>query len=81
MFLTIYPLGYASRSWKDKNESCSSKNLDEGKRYIVIHAGGANGFIEDAVLLFPSKTKEVDKYHRTMTAEMFQKWMKEELLP
>ncbi|KAK7872322.1 hypothetical protein R5R35_002772 [Gryllus longicercus] len=78
----FYSKGYASRSWQDKNkESCSSKNLDEGKRYIVLHAGGTNGFIEDAELLFPSKTKEVDEYHGTMTAEMFQKWMKEMLLP
>lgn len=57
-----------------------SKSLDEGKRYIVLHAGGVNGFIEGAECVFPSKTKEGD-YHGTMTGEMFLKWVKEQLLP
>lgn len=49
-------------------------------RYIVLHAGNENGFIEGASLLFKSG-KSTGDYHGDMNAGNFEKWLREDLLP
>lgn len=46
----------------------------------MLHAGGENGFIKGAGLIFCSK-KKTDDYHDNMTASLFEKWLQEQLLP
>lgn len=49
-------------------------------RYIVLHAGGKDGFVPNASLIFGTKSKLAD-YHGDMNGEMFLKWVEEQLLP
>lgn len=49
-------------------------------RYIVLHAGSENGFVEGASLLFKSGKSSGD-YHSEMNSTVFEKWLKEDLLP
>lgn len=48
-------------------------------RYIVLHAGNSNGFIQGAELVFTSKTKNSD-YHGEMNEENFLRWFEHQLL-
>lgn len=49
-------------------------------RYIILHAGNQNGFVEGASLLFKSGSNKGD-YHGQMNSEVFEKWLRDELLP
>lgn len=49
-------------------------------RSIVVHAGGRQGFIQGADLIFTSKTNSGD-YHGEMNEANFMKWFEEQLLP
>lgn len=49
-------------------------------RSIVVHAGGRQGFIQDANLIFTSKVNSAD-YHGEMNEANFMKWFEEQLLP
>ena len=51
-----------------------------GQRLIILHAGGADGWVEGAGLVFRSKTNSGD-YHDEMNNEHFMEWMTEQLLP
>ena len=42
----------------------------KGERLIVLHAGGVNGWVEEAELVFKSKTNSAD-YHDEMNSEHF----------
>jgi transposase len=78
----IYQNGSGKRKvWHDNDpRSVWNKRGTEGKRYIILHAGNSEGFIDGAGLIFSTKDKSAD-YHNTMNAEMFEKWIKEQLLP
>ena len=52
----------------------------KGQRLIVVHAGGAEGWVEGADLVFRSKTNSAD-YHDEMNSEHFMEWFNEQLLP
>lgn len=45
-----------------------------------MHAGGENGFVNGAKLIFKSKTKSGD-YHDDMNFVNFKKWLEEKLIP
>lgn len=49
-------------------------------RYIILHAGSEEGFVDNASRIFKSKSKKGD-YHGEMNAENFEKWIKNDLLP
>ncbi|KAK7866463.1 hypothetical protein R5R35_008984 [Gryllus longicercus] len=77
----FFSKGYATKTWQDSSSfSCVRKNLSEGQRYIVLHAGGKKGFVDDADLVFPSQNSS-EEYHGTMNGEMFEEWMENTLLP
>ncbi|GLV33248.1 hypothetical protein CBL_08416 [Carabus blaptoides fortunei] len=44
----IFSKGGQRRSWQDVNTASVKKVAGEGTRYIVVHAGGKNGFIKNA---------------------------------
>ncbi|KAK3931311.1 Protein-glutamine gamma-glutamyltransferase 2 [Frankliniella fusca] len=75
--------GKMGKSWQDLDlRSCPSKNMSTGARYIVIHAGGREGFVEGAGKVWCSSTKpkSYDDYHGDMNSIMFTKWLVEQLI-
>ena len=52
----------------------------KGQRLIVVHAGGVEGWIEGADLVFKSKTNSAD-YHDEMNNQHYMEWMTKQLLP
>jgi hypothetical protein len=52
----------------------------KGQRLIVVHAGGAEGWVQGADLVFRSKTNSAD-YHDEMNSEHFMEWFTEQLVP
>ena len=54
----------------------------KGQRLIMVHAGSSQkGFIEDAGLLFQSKSSDNRDYHTEMNGVVFKEWMEQTLLP
>lgn len=76
----IFSKGATKRIWQDDSVKSIKHTDGEGKRHIILHAGGKAGFIEGADLIFSSKSKSSD-YHDNMNTEMFIKWLREKLLP
>lgn len=77
----MYLLGCPAKTWQDGSTStCKRKTLDEGKRFIVLHAGSRNGFVDGAEMVFASANKSGD-YHGNMNGEMFGEWLQTKLLP
>ena len=56
------------------------KPSGKGSRLIILHAGGSNGWIDGAALVFQSK-KATGDYHDEMTADHFEEWFHDSLLP
>lgn len=69
--------------WVDNSKKCNlSAPCSRGKRIIILHAGSKNGFIPNALLLSAKNIKQSSAdYHEDMTAELFEKWAKQQLLP
>ena len=52
----------------------------KGQRLIVLHAGGVEGWVEGAILVFRSKTNSAD-YHDEMNSQHYMEWLTGQLLP
>lgn len=76
----IFSRGGCKRVWHDNDPKSVKNTGGVGKRFIVLHAGSEDGFINDASLVFSSKSKS-DDYHDSMNANLFEKWLQEKLLP
>lgn len=77
----IFSKGSKMRSWQDDSvKSVRKPGGFDGKRFIVLHAGHCGGFVKNAGLIFASKSKKMD-YHGEMNAEMFTKWVENQLIP
>lgn len=61
-----------------KSNPSTLKN--EGKRFTVLLAGSNFGFLEGCDLMLDSKYNDRD-YHKTMTSEIFQNWVVNQLIP
>ncbi|XP_050505181.1 uncharacterized protein LOC126883577 [Diabrotica virgifera virgifera] len=72
------PKGFADPSGKCKTKAPSSK----GKRITILHAGSENGWVPNALWLSAKDIKDsyVD-YHEDTTAELFEEWFKNTLMP
>lgn len=67
--------------WVDKDGKGGWKvPSGKGQRLIILHAGGVEGWVEGADLVFRSKTNSQD-YHDEMNSEHFLEWMNKQLLP
>lgn len=76
---THFP-GTVAKAWQDDSvETVKRRTLGDGKRFIVVHAGGVNGFVPEAGLLFVSGQKSGD-YHGEMNGETFKSWVENLLL-
>ncbi|XP_072947700.1 uncharacterized protein [Epargyreus clarus] len=69
-----------SKCWQNSSDSSIRKNHSPGQRWIVVHAGNENGFVQGAELLYKCKSTTGD-YHNEMDASNFTKWIKEKLIP
>ncbi|KAJ8940711.1 hypothetical protein NQ318_009114 [Aromia moschata] len=69
--------------WVDDTKNCSLNTpCSRGKRVIILHAGSKDGFVPNALLLSAKNiTKSSADYHEDMTADLFEKWFVEQLLP
>lgn len=77
----VFQKGGLKRCWQDENiRSVKRGKSNEGKRYVILHAGTKDGFIDGAGLIFSSSSKSAD-YHDNMNKEMFMKWVEEQLIP
>lgn len=57
-----------------------NKPAGERKRFIVLSAGGSQGYVPNSSLIFVAKSTTGD-YHGEMNADTFHRWLKEQLLP
>ncbi|XP_063215776.1 uncharacterized protein LOC134542598 isoform X1 [Bacillus rossius redtenbacheri] len=79
-FHFIYFSGTVSKSWQDKSlQSAKRRTVGDGKRFIVVNAGGRTGFVPGAGLLFVSGQKTAD-YHGEMNGETFLMWFEDMLV-
>lgn len=69
-----------NKCWQSNLKQGCLANTGKGPHLIVVHAGGRNGFVKGALLIFKSKTETGD-YHGGMDSDKFQKWMRQQLLP
>ncbi|KAF2899458.1 hypothetical protein ILUMI_06719 [Ignelater luminosus] len=53
----IHPTYGVSKCWQSEEEPGVYKCDRAGQRYIIAHAGGACGFVKNALLIFKSKGK------------------------
>ena len=70
-----------TEAWPDSSDIIGRKTaIGKGKRLILVHAGSASGFIQEAWLCMRTDGKSAD-YHSSMNAETFERWFQEQLLP
>lgn len=69
------------KTWRDENvKSIRKPGGFDGKRFIVLHAENRGGFVKNANLIFSTRSK-LDDYHGDMNADLFTKWVKDQLIP
>lgn len=69
--------------WVDSSHDCVLNTpCSRGKRVIILHAGSENGFVPNALLLSAKNISQSSAdYHEDMTADLFEKWFSQQLLP
>lgn len=71
------------KGWTDGTKRCTS-NLppSRGKRLLILHAGSANGWVKNCLLLSSKCIKSASAdYHQDMNAELFETWVQTQLIP
>ena len=69
------------RAWLDAQEVTGRKTaLGKGRRLVILHAGCSSGFIGGALFSLRNDGQAAD-YHSNMSADKFEKWFAEQLLP
>lgn len=69
-----------AKSWEDGTREGFHPKISKGSRFIVVHAGGEGGFINNALLCFKSGSNKED-YHGDMNLENFTRWSENQLIP
>jgi len=69
--------------WTDSSKNCVLKIVrTRGKRLLILHAGSANGWVKDSLLIGSKNFKKSSAdYHEDMSGESFESWFKTKLLP
>jgi hypothetical protein len=65
--------------WDDGNGKGLRAPVGKGQRLIILHSGGAQGFVPNALLTFKSGNKTGD-YHDDMNHRNYMKWLDEKLI-
>ena len=70
-----------SKSWHDGTiETVAKVPPGKGQRWIIIGAGTKNGWVDDTFVMWKGNCKSED-YHTEMNGDIFEKWVKQRLLP
>lgn len=70
------------KCWTTADESVGPKLKNgKGERFIILHAGGENGFVPGALLMFRAKNGNKGDYHDSMNNECFKTWFIKQLIP
>ncbi|KAK4288468.1 hypothetical protein Pmani_038503 [Petrolisthes manimaculis] len=84
---------YIDETWVNQNEcvdkcwtNCDGKlgpkvKSGRGARFIIVHAGGVDGFVPGGLHMFRSKNGNKGDYHDSMNHENFCSWLDNKLLP
>ena len=71
----------ASHQWISSDPSKNRKlPLGKGQRFAVLHAGCEKGFLPGCDLVFKSMSTDGRDYHTEMNSNLFEKWIKDQLL-
>ena len=70
----------SSYGWSDDTIQGLLSPMSKGKRLIIVHAGGEQGFVPNAYIRFKSHQTTGD-YHSDMNYANYEKWLKERLIP
>lgn len=62
------------KCWRSKEKLGVLKNNSSSHRSIIVHAGGASGFVEGAKLIFKARNETGD-YHGQMNADNFERYV------
>lgn len=76
----IHTAHEVNKCWQGPNEPGVSKAISLGERYIIVHAGTRNGFVDNCLLAYKGKNTSAD-YHHDMNDENFTKWVTQKLIP
>lgn len=76
----VFSKGGDRRMWQDDSKVMDYKKTGCGERYVIVHAGNSEGFIQNASLIFKCKKKTGD-YHDNMNNDNFENWFKTQLIP
>lgn len=68
------------KNWTDNSTLGFKKPIGKGPRVIMVHAGGSEGFVNNALLMFKSGSTSGD-YHNDMNHTNFMQWIQKQLLP
>ncbi|XP_045784542.1 uncharacterized protein LOC123880459, partial [Maniola jurtina] len=59
-----------NKCWQSKDIAGPSKSISTGARWIIVNAGGENGFVPNCCLIYRSKSISAD-YHHDMNQNNF----------
>lgn len=86
-YITYMDETYLTLGQRDNSTVCNQleknfvlKSNEKPQRLIIVHGGGINGFINNALLIFQSDTNG-ETCHKGMNYEIFSIWMVEKYLP
>lgn len=86
-YITYMDETYLTLVQRDNGKHCNQleknsdlKSKETAQRLIIVHGGGINGFIKNALLIFQSDVRP-DTSHKGMNYDIFSTWMIENYLP
>ncbi|XP_048006813.1 uncharacterized protein LOC125242146 [Leguminivora glycinivorella] len=77
VFTDNYCVDSTSMQKKLKNENGTAQKRSKGIRVIIIHAGGSQGFVQNACLIYEANPKTDE----SMNFKKYKKWLTNQLLP
>ncbi|KAJ1519168.1 hypothetical protein ONE63_011224 [Megalurothrips usitatus] len=89
----VYRIVYLHETWYDSHDvkrkgftngrhSLTNAAPSRGKRIIILHAGTEEGFVDGCLYLATKNMKDaMADYHENMTVEVFERWLRDTLLP
>lgn len=71
---------FANKVWSDGTSNGVHTPISKGERLIIVHAGGENGFVPNALAMWKAGIKSGD-YHDNMNNTNYINWVKNQLVP
>lgn len=77
---TTHSAKHVLETYQRSISTSSAKKLSKGTRVIIVHAGGCEGFVPNASLVYKANSTSGD-YHDNMNLDNYKKWLTTQLLP